>query len=112
MMKSWVAGGSAHLEPFDSDPRNEKGPLRGRFLGGADRNPVPAAGWLRPRIIPSIAVRSPGPLPARHPDSTPICANGKAPCGAVFLEAPIGIEPMDSGFAVRGLTTWLRRLDI
>ena len=29
-----------------------------------------------------------------------------------FLEAPIGIEPMDTGFAVPGLTTWLRRLGI
>ena len=26
------------------------------------------------------------------------------------MEAPIGIEPMDTGFAVPGLTTWLRRL--
>ena len=111
MRKSWVAAGSAHLEQFDSDLRKDAGPLRGHVLGGADRNPVPAAGWLRPRLIPAVAVRPPGPLLARHPDSTPICANWKAPCGAMFLEAPIGIEPMDSGFAVRGLTTWLRRLD-
>lgn len=28
----------------------------------------------------------------------------------LVLEAPIGIEPMSTGFAVPGLTTWLRRL--
>ena len=109
-----MAAGSAHLEQNSSVQvvATKKAPCGAYFSGGADRNPVPAAGWLRPRLIPAVAVRPPGPLLARHPDSTPICAKMQAPCGAMFLEAPIGIEPMDSGFAVRGLTTWLRRLDI
>lgn len=35
----------------------------------------------------------------------------KPPFGG-SLEAPIGIEPMNTGFAVPGLTTWLRRLAV
>lgn len=38
-------------------------------------------------------------------------ANGKGQAKKAKLEAAIGFEPMNRGFAVRCLTTWLRRRD-
>src|SRR5690606_30807067 len=38
-------------------------------------------------------------------------ADGLSPVGRRSVEAPAGIEPANSGFADRCLTTWLRRPD-
>ena len=39
-------------------------------------------------------------------------SHGKALPGEGWLEAPVGIEPTNTGFAVPGLTTWRRRLGL